>query len=180
VNTINNLSSEVSDASSRVQVLKGSYNAISSQNDAELDSKVGIALEALPTTKDITKIFSALNSAASSSDTSLREFSLKVGGVHGKGAEVPADLPSAPSLEVLARVEGNDTRSLSAFSTALERKFPLAEVSKIDSSGNAASFQISFFYKPVNLTILAKKDKISPLSPEDTEFLNKLSSDNER
>jgi hypothetical protein len=179
ISSISNLSNDISAASERVQTLKVSLDTIASQNEAELDSKLSTATDALPTVKDISRIFSTLNSAAAASNTSLREFSLEVGGVHGKAAEVTGDLPTAPSMSVVARVEG-DIRSLSEFGMALSRKFPLSEVSKIDGSGDTASFQIAFFYKPVNMSMIAEKDNVSALSPADSEFLNKINLENNK
>jgi hypothetical protein len=180
ITSIGNLTRETSEASSRVQVLKDSLDVLSKQDEAEVESKIGTATNALPTVKDISKIFIALNSAASSADTALREFSLDVGPVHGKAADPSGDQTAAPSMEVRARVEGTDARNLSDFSVALARKFPLAEVQRIDGSGNTASFQVNFFYKPINLSIIAKQDKIPPISASDSDFLNKLEAENNK
>jgi hypothetical protein len=179
ISAISKLTSDLNEASNKVQILKSSLDVISSQNEAEVDSKLGIVTEALPTAKDILRIFNSLNSAAASSNTTLREFSVEVGGVYGREAEIKQDLPSAPSMEVVARVDG-DVRSISKFSDALYRKFPLSEISTIDSAGDSTTFQVNFFYKPVNFSILSKQDKVSALSAQDVEFINKLSAENSR
>ena len=129
----------------------------------------------MPTSKDITKIFGALTSAARASNTELKEFSLKVGGVFGKSDALnPPAAVGVPQISVVARVSSPDASGLISFAQKLNQRLPLSEVKKIEAIGNLGVFDIGFYYKPLDQNLISKKDKVVPLSEADRNLLNQL------
>lgn len=161
----------LNDKKREVLELKETLSVVSSVGDQE-SSYLKTLTKALPRSKDVSLIFSALNSAASASQTELREFSLEVGGLYGRAAQ--SSETGAPVLEVIARLSASDARSFMDFAKKLEESLPLSSVKNIDINGSQASFEIAFYYKTLDLSQISKQKKVAPLSQADRNLLNQL------
>ncbi len=157
-----------------VSDLKNSISTVNSESSQTLDSEVSTSTTALPTVKDISVIFDALTRAAESSNTTLSTFSLNVGGVYGTAARIPNNTPGTPNVNVIAHVQSSDSRGLVDFATALSKTLPLSEVKKINVSGGEGTYDIDFYFKPVDSAKIAKQDHVAPLTASDKSLLNQL------
>ncbi|KKQ96894.1 MAG: hypothetical protein A3C27_00525 [Candidatus Levybacteria bacterium RIFCSPHIGHO2_02_FULL_39_36] len=163
----------ISSKTSQIDTLQKTLSVVSSQNDSLTEEQLGTATKALPGIKDIVIIFEALTSAAGASRTELREFSLKVGGVYGRAAKVTGFVKGVPSISVTTRISG-DPLGLIRFSKEAQERLPLAEVKTVDTNKDTGTFEIDFFYKPYDITAIAKSDKVSPLTQADLNLLSQL------
>lgn len=156
--------------------LNSSIKVLENTSDDQISQDLTIATDALPTSKDVTKIFGAMTSAARASNTELNEFSLKVGGVFGKavGQGDVASTIGVPQVSVVARVSSSDAPGLIQFAQELDKTLPLSEIKRIDTVSNLGTFEISFYYKPIDLNLVSKKDKVTPLTQADRNLLNQL------
>ncbi len=158
-----------------LKILTDSIRVIENTNDSAISQDLLLSTNALPTSKDIIRIFSALTSAAGASNTELKEFSLKVGGVYGdKDSAVEQSAIGIPQLLVVAGISSPDSSSLINFAQRLSQTLPLSEIKKIEAASNLGTFDISFYYKPLNQNLISKNDKVEALSQADRELLNQL------
>ena len=172
--TLSSLNQQISAQEEQLATLKNSISVVSSQSDETLDDQVNTATLALPTGKDVSKIFSALSAAAASSGTIIEEFSLSVGGIYGRAARFTSTVVGTPSLSVAARVQGPSPKDLTNFAKELQKTLPLAEVKKMDISDGLASFQVNFFYKPVDLSVIAKQENVVAPGQSSINLLNQF------
>lgn len=161
-----------------------SIRAINAQN---AEDNISLLRTALPQNKDIILVYSTLVSVASENSMELLSFSVKVGEVFARDTTeavdpgaVPAEpedtsaLAALPSLTVTAELSAENKDSLFSFSQKLAQALPLSNVSMIETEGNIGTYDISFFYKPLNPTTLTEQKIITPLTPEDQALLEQL------
>lgn len=172
ISSISSSNQEIANKTKNIQVLEESLSTISQETN--LETAADLTNKALPTTKNVAVIFDALLSAAGSSGTKIEEFSLKVGGVYGRAENTKANVVGTPFISVLVRVSG-DASEFVKFASEMHQRLPLAEITKIDSANDVASFQINFFYRPQDLSALTKKDAVPPVDDRNKELLQKLS-----
>ncbi|MEK7188231.1 MAG: hypothetical protein AAB685_00070 [Patescibacteria group bacterium] len=175
VSSISRTYAAISNKKQELETLNNSIKVLKATSDEDVSEDLAISTDALPTSKDVTKIFGALSSAASASNTQLNEFSLNIGRVFGKEVS-PADTSAigVPQVSVVAKVSSSTTSNLIQFGQKLDQTLPLSETKQIDAVGNLGTFEIKFYYKPLDLNIVSKKDKITPLTQADRNLLNQL------
>ena len=178
ISEITSTSQKISQKKEELVTLSNSVATLSTLNDQNLTSNLKLTTTALPTSKDITKIFSALTSAASAANAELLEFSLKVGGVYGGDSDKSPtrSVIGAPHLSVVARIGADDADAIVAFAKAVNERLPLSEVKKIEANSAIGTFELDFFYKPADLNLISKQDKVSPISQADQNLINQLNS----
>lgn len=175
VSSISESNQAISDKARSVETLKSSLSALASLGETDSASNLELSLKALPASKDIALIYSALSSAATSSQSELRDFSLKVGGVYGRAVKVSSGgVKGVPAIDVLARVSAANPSNLIVFSKELQERLPLAEVKRIDSNKDLGTFEIGFYYKTYDLSLISRQDKVLSLSQQDLNLLNQL------
>ncbi|HVZ11774.1 MAG TPA: hypothetical protein VG965_01970 [Patescibacteria group bacterium] len=179
INSISQKMSDISEQTKKVESLRQSYSIITQSDDSALDNGVQVTTSALPTAKNIPLIFNGLSEAASSSNTTLTDFSINVGGIYGRAANFTQEgLIGAPTVEVVARVDGIDPKNTIQFAKSLVSKLPLSQINKIDISGSSAVYNISFFFKPYNSSGSTSVDSLAPVSQQDFNFINQLNTGN--
>jgi hypothetical protein len=166
--------SQIKTQKEKVSDLNSTLSTIVSAQDLTLDSSLTSSTRAVPTGKDVSLIFSALSKAAAASGTELGEFSLTVGGIFGRAAQIAPGVGSTPSIVVSASVKGGDVKSLIQFSSELQKLLPLSQINRLNVSGDTASFEISFFYKPLDELKISKQQGVAPLSQADLNLLSQL------
>lgn len=173
--SISETNTVISSKIQELETLNNSIRVLGAARDDEASRDLTLSTNALPTSKDIVKIFGALSSAARTSNTELNEFSLKIGGVFGKETGT-GDISAigVPRVSVTAKVSSTDASNLSQFAQKLVQTLPLSEIKRIDTVGNLGTFEINFYYKPIDLNLVSKKDKVTPLSQAERNILNQL------
>ena len=174
LSSIGDLNQEIFDKNQKNASLQNSLSAISNQNQDTLSSDLDTATQALPTSKNIAFIFDALSAAATAAGTDLKEFSLKVGGLYGRAEKVSSNNVGVPTVDVIVRIGGADATSIAQFTKEIQQRLPLAEVKTIDATGSLSTLEVSFFYKPLDLFLLSKKENVAPISQADLNLLSQL------
>lgn len=172
--SIGDILSQIKTQKIEVSDLNATLSTISSAQDSNLDASMTSSTHAVPIAKDVSLIFSTLSQAAAASGTELGEFSLTVGGVYGRALQTTSGVTSVPSVVVTASVKGGGAKNLIQFPNELQKLLPLSQINKLGFSGDTASFEISFFYKPLDELKISKQQKVVPLSAADLSLLNQL------
>lgn len=172
--TILETNQNIKSTQEEIKKLNDSLNILTSQSDSQVNDNLTLVGSALPFSKDVDLIFAALIRASNSSSTELREFSLKLGKVYGKKLTDTVQTKGIPFITVPALVSSPDPENFIQFSKEIQKIFPLAEVKKIATNKDRATFDIVFYYKPIDQSFISGQDKIPALSFSDQELLTKL------
>ena len=165
---------EIETSERDVADLRATLTTLTNLNDAETEGNIDVVKKALPDSKDISIIFSAITGVASEANVTVSDFSLTVGGLYGRAAGTSATTTNVPSLEVTVRFESTDPKNFIVLSDSLQSRLPLVEIKSVDISSSRALYELGFFYKPVDLTLLSKRAKVEPLSQADLNLLNEI------
>ncbi|RJQ25406.1 hypothetical protein C4577_05890 [Candidatus Parcubacteria bacterium] len=158
----------------KISNLQSTLNIISrGVDDAQLNSDVKMVTKALPDSKSFFPIFMSLFSASSKSSVSLGEFSIKVGNVYTK-EKVGDSSPGKLFLSIALKISSTDINNIIKFPQELYKSLPLAEVQDISMSESSGTYNVQFYYKPYDLTLLNKQDKINQFSPSQQQILEKI------
>lgn len=153
--------------------LQHTVNTLTNFNSAGAEQDIDLVTSALPTSKDISIIFSAITEIAAEAQVNVTDFSLTVGGLYGRAIE-GANIKGVPSLDVTVRFESADPRNYILLAEIIQRKLPLVEIKSIDTASSRGLFELSFFYKPIDLTLLSKNAIVKPLSQAEMNTLTQL------
>lgn len=167
----------------KIGVLQKNINFLSSFDDADLDSKLQTVSLALPPEKDFILVMQAISKASSVAGVGLADFSFEIGQVSGNdpsSLQKTASLqnqksPARPALQITLIVNGG-LEQAKQFVKELKNTLPLSEVSQIDSTDNASTVNVAFYYKPLPPVNLDEQKALQPLSQKDVEFIDKLRS----
>lgn len=166
---IDRLKQEISDAQSTLSV-------VSSLDDKKLDQELDVVRTALPDTKDFIGIFLALNSSSLRSGVELGDFSLTIGKVYGKAEKgTQANPAGVLSLSMSFDARASNPRSLTTFAEELQKILPIAEVKKLGFSENSGHFDLLFYYKPYNLSLISSKKIVPQITSQEEAILSQLS-----
>lgn len=159
-----------------LQELNASAQLIETTDQATLQKDLSVVTHALPPSKDIPAIYSAITSAVVSSGAFFEGFSVSPGGIYSLEKD-DGNTPGVPSLPVTIKLSNVSKISLAEFLSSLSRTVPLSSVTSIDLGNNTAQIQTNFFYKPYNLGII-NTDRVSAYSSSEQELLQTLSTYN--
>jgi len=158
-----------------IETLKKTFQVLSSQDDTKIEDDLKIVKLALPTSKDPSAVFQAMVSAAEKSKVELKQYSFKVGNIYGKQVNSPnSDKKGIPFLTVLIRLSSPDAQSFIRFASEIQKGMPISEVNNINIQGSSGTLEVNFYYKPYDLTVLAKQNKVIPLSASEEKILEQL------
>ena len=174
VSEIQNIRQDIEAKKSQVAKLEKTYETLSKVDDSASKTNFSILTKALPSSKDLSLIFSALTSASSIANVELSSFSLKVGDVYGDKADVASAVSGFPAITVEATIKALSSLGLVKFVEEMHKKLPLSEVKKISGVEDTTTITMSFFYKPYDLTNLSKQDQLSPISASEQQILDQL------
>lgn len=144
---------------------------LSNLNDSKLNTQLTIASEALPSTKNFSGVLSEISFAANKTGIFLGDFDFQVGDI--SNPSTPAK--GFPNLQLTLSVSG-DASSVANFINELYKSLPLVEVTKIQIAGNHAQVNTLFYYKPYAERPIDSSVSLSPLTKNDIETLDKISS----
>lgn len=154
--------------------LTTTYQTLSAQDPSTADSQLATVSKALPTAKDIAGIFTTILDSASAAGVSLEGFSVRVGGIYGKAAVATSANGAFPFLSMEIKINSKLASQFTDFADTIQRKLPISEIKTFDLSRASGSIQVNFFYKPTDLAIISKQDKIGPLSAQEQKLLQTL------
>lgn len=157
--------------------LRNSVNVLNSLNDTQLDEDYNLVLSALPVSKGIGSVYSALNNAALDSNVSIGSLNLQVGSVYSIEEDPRTrNVDGVPFLNLLVRVNGGSTADTQRFAQVLYEKLPLNEINSIAATNSDGRYDVDFFFKPINTKSFQAQTQIQQLSPSQQELLKTLRS----
>lgn len=158
----------------RVQKLKDSVTTIKSLSDETLDKNLDVATGALPTNKDILRIYSGLSSAAERAKVSVDRFAFGGINVYQNPQDKALDVQN---ILVTVTVKG-DRDSLEGYINQLYKTFPLIEVRSANFliKEEQLDLQIAFYFKPYNTEIIAGTYEIRAFTPSELDVLKTVES----
>jgi hypothetical protein len=161
--------------------LQSSLAALNSVSAERVADDVKIMNEALPTNKDIITIFSTIISLTTKTGVELSGFTLQVGDIFNttkdKAAPDQIDVSSDtgfPALNVQLTLQSTDQSQVVEFTKLLYEKLPLARVNNVTAQEGSSSLDISFYYRPQDLTILQNTNTIPGYTKESLNTLDTL------
>ena len=173
VSSISEENKTISAKQQEVDSLAQTLRLLSSLNKNEVLSNLSTTTKTLPTGKDISLIFTALTSAVAESGVNIRDFSLRIGRLYGKVEEVATTF-GVPEVEVIVRVSASSSSGFVNFSKELQKRLPLSEIKKIDTNGIDGAYELSFYYKPHDISKISSQTTVTPLSQSDLNLINQL------
>lgn len=179
ISSVGATGAELSEKREKVAKLTASLTTVQNANDEQVNDNLTTATTALPTSKDIVLIFSALTSAASDAGVGLVDFSLQAGGVFGRAAEIDATggVSGVPAITVDVQTTG-DAKDVASFIRSVQQTLPLSEVKVVSSDDAGTHLKVSFFYKPLDKSVNNERE-VTPLTQADLNLINQLKSWNQ-
>lgn len=158
----------------KLKILEESLSIMNSQNTTEVNSNLQLASSALLFSKDIALVYASFTQASLKSQVVVRSFSIKVGDVYTQKKSQESITGQLPTFDVSIRLSSPDPRNIIDFTRGLYKTLPLLEIKKINVLENSSDVEVSFFYKPLDTTSLARQDVIGELTLAEVNTLNTL------
>lgn len=164
----------------QVDELKNSLNVLQSVSTEQVESDMKLANSALPTNKDVIAVFSAISSLANFSNVQLRGFTIKVGDLYVKDESAKAtdvDITSVtgfPTMDVVITLTAADQKNLVIFSEELYKNYPIARINTVSAQENESMVEISFYYRPYDLSKIEGSNRLMPYSTEYADLIKTL------
>ncbi|MDP3988403.1 MAG: hypothetical protein Q8P80_04645 [Candidatus Levybacteria bacterium] len=156
----------------KIQVLKNNLNFLSGMNDSTLESQYTLSSSVFPSEKDFIGILDKISMTSGNSGVRVGDFSFQVGEI----AEKPkAQGNSRLSIKLVLNV-GGDLAQTKKFLEELSKTAPISGVESVQTSGNAATVAILFYYRPAASVMINYEQQIQPLNPTERATLEKLAS----
>lgn len=161
---------EVAASRQRIKTLTDNQLYITSVNTTDLDTNFKIAASALPFEKDYTGILNAINAATITTGATLDDYSLKVGNLSTKSAQLKGENSISLELSIQGSLD-----VLVAFLDEIYRKVPLAEVVDVQYNEGNSTIGLLFYYD-----ILPGQQQVKftqplvPLSADNMSLLSEL------
>ena len=164
---------EIERVQREIEDLNATLSTVSAFNSVEGEGNIALTTKALPNSKDISVIFSLLTGVASESNVEIRDFSLTIGGLYGRAA-AGTGARGVPVVDVKVRFEAPGSQTFVALAEDIQTRLPLVEIQNVEISGNQGTFELGFYYKPIDLAALAKQGNVRPLTQADLNLINQL------
>ena len=166
---------EVIATQQRIAILQQDNIFISNLDKNTLNAQLETVSHALPPEKGFSAILTDISQAAAKSGVSLNNYSFDVGNISSESAQLSATRYSGvSSLQITVVVDGT-IGQVQTFIESIERSLPLAEITKIDGSGQNISITMLFYQKPFPQISLPTDRPLSSISPDKLILLQKLS-----
>jgi len=160
---------EVKATSLRIEAQKANLDVLTNINEGSLDSQLEILNSALPSSKDFIGILNSVYSAAQKTGVNLGSFSFKVGDLSESisGNDFPVVKLSMP-------IVNSGIAGVNSFVETISKTFPISEVELIKIGNVSSVVNLSFYYKPLNISDYNQDIRISPISQKELMLINQL------
>lgn len=139
--------------------LQTTLNFINSADDSVLENDLSVVNKSLPDAKDILSIYLGLMSASAKANITIDSFSFKIGNLYDKNTKAKST-SGVPELSASIKSSSANPENLARFPDALYKSLPLSDVKQMSLSKNTSLYDLVFYYKPYDLNILAKQEKL--------------------
>lgn len=178
ISSIGQERSKLAESKARLEKLNSSQNAIQEINANNITQNINLANKAFPMNKEIIQIYTTVVDVAAQNGLQVESFSVKVGQVYNKDGAVTAAKTKEggefPTLDISVGVSASDTNSLFEFSNNLMKALPLANVNRLSTTEGNGEYDLSFYYKPINTSILSQQEFVTPLTETEKQSLKTI------
>ncbi len=152
----------------KLNILKQSYNNISTMNEATLAQNADSLTRALPSSKDFAGIINSISSNSVKSGVAVGNFEFSVGDLSTSQEGVVY-----PSIQISLNVNGSPKATLD-FIKNLYNSVPVTEVTSVKLSGETTSLKAVFYYKAYPPVSLDSNNPIAPFNSEENTLIEKI------
>jgi hypothetical protein len=166
---------EVQASRTRISIMKDNIQLLQAMNRTQLDNDFTTASMAVPPTRDISLLLSAINFSAVQSGVGMEDFSFQGGEVSSRST-VNIPKQSENNSTITFTITGS-LAQMSAFLNELQQKTPLLTLNSIAAQfkeTDSARITISYFFRAFPLVTQDDSSQISALSSDNKLLLEKL------
>lgn len=160
---------EAENASQKLSELKNDLDVLSSLDERILDSQLKTTSFALPISKEIGGILSALFSAANASGVRIGKFSFQVGDL----AKSDQKDTKFSFIELTILID-NEIVMVNNFIDIIGKTLPISNISFVKTEKETSTLSLLFYYKLLDPN-LQKDVRILPIPNEKLQVFNKIS-----
>lgn len=153
------------------EILRNNLNFLTNLDTTVLGEQVGIVSTALPVDKDFEGVLTSISSAAVATNVSLDDFTFNVGELSSGSATLTKE--RLPTIRINLTLRGT-VPAIKEYINNVSKRFPLIEISKLESSSGITTATVSFYYRPFSTVTINEKAPIQPLSQSQIELINTL------
>jgi hypothetical protein len=173
IQNIQALQNQEKDESQKLAILKSNLNLLYSLDSNTLDKQLRLSSKALPASKDFIGILNGISIVSSKSNTTMGDYGFSVGDI----TQAPTNVKGIPTLELTITVRG-ELDNIISLVKELRNTVPLSEIKTINISGNNATLDIVFYYKPLPPVLLKDDMPLHTLSSSVLESINNIATMN--
>ncbi len=149
--------------------MQKSLSELSQASSDTLDNEVKLSSLSLPPNKDFASILLAISQASAFSGVSLGDFEFQVGDI----GKITASGTSVPSLKITLNLTG-DIPAIARFIGEMKKSVPISQITSVKASGNFATVDVVFFYKPFPPTGSSDPEKIRNISSQEKNMVDSI------
>lgn len=154
----------------KLKLLKNNYNFLSTLDDTQINSDFNSLTFALPSGKDFAGIMNAISYVSAKTGVPVGDFNFSLGNL----SNVAEGVSAYPSIRIDVNLVGSPQETMQ-FIAELYKTAPVSEVTNIKISGNSASIEILFYYKPLPPQKIDDSAPIEVLSQQNLSLVTKIS-----
>lgn len=158
----------------KLSILKNNYSLLSGIDEADLNSNLQTLSKVLPNGKDFIGVINTISYNSVRQDVSIDDFSFQVGEIN----KDLADEAEFPFLTLTLNVSGNPL-SVLRFISELYKSSPVVQVTNIKTTSGQSTLKLQFYYKAFTKGGVSADFAITPLSKQEAELINTVSSWND-
>ena len=151
------------------QILKQTFDTLSTLSDSSIDLDTQTVKKALPVEKDYLGILNGIASSARDAGIGLQDYSLAVGDISTGSASLK---DSKGTLPVTLQISGS-LSSAKKFLSLLSQSVPLSSVEEVSYSGDSTEAKVVFYYEIYQPKSIGKT-KITAFSANQNKIMQDL------
>lgn len=151
----------------KLQVLKNSFNYLTSLDSIQVESDLKLLTKALPIEKDVMGIMTAISAVSSKTGMGIDSYRFAPGNL---SKIIKEETAIFPSIIMELKLEGNGN-VFKNFLTELYRTVPILDVLDIKYKGNTGVLILAFYYKPLPPENISDDKIVNKLSNKDKKLI---------
>lgn len=162
------INAEIEATEKRIAAIDSNIAYLSTLSNATLEEDYEITSTALPTEKDFVGMLTAVSLSANNASVILDDYSVSIGAITGKKAEISGMGILKLKLTVSGGVDG-----VQLFLKELHTKLPLSQVTTLQAS-KKSTVEIDFYYKPLSTAKFENTTPLPRITSEQQQLIQNL------
>lgn len=154
----------------KLEILKNNYNFLSSLEESKTENDYKMLSRVLPPNKDFVGIMNAISISSQKTGVSVGDFDFSLGNLDKTTVDA-----LLPTIKININLVGN-AQAIAKFITELYKTAPISEVTTIKATGNVASLEIRFYYKPFPPLNISDEAPVVPYSSQTLSLIKEVTS----